>query len=93
MREAIDGDTVRFWWLLPDKGRLLGIDAPEMSAPEGRQARDYLTALLTPTIPTSIEVHGKDKYGRTLLILHDPQGRNLNQKMLEAKQARPYPGR
>lgn len=76
---VVDADTLR---LTLDLGwhtyrvencRLIGINAPEMSTPEGRTARDYAVKLL-PVGTTGMFVSSKlDKYGRPLgrFLTHD----------------------
>lgn len=43
--------------------RLYGINAPELSTPEGLQSRDYLRTLISPGDMVSVVSHGWDKYG------------------------------
>ena len=89
--EAIDGDTVRFYWLVPDVGRLHGINAPELKSPGGKEAKDFLTKLL-PGKPCAARVLGREKYGRALLELI-VDGKSVGQAMIDGKYAKPYDGR
>lgn len=43
--------------------RLYGINAPELSTPEGVKSRDYLLTLVKPGHLVSVVSHGWDKYG------------------------------
>ena len=91
---ATDGDTVRFAWLLPDSGRLRGINAPEMRAADprpGQAAKAFLAGKLTAA-PMRLTIHGREKYGRALIQLWDADGSLINQQILDAGHARPYLG-
>lgn len=91
--EAIDGDTITFFWVVKDTGRLHGINAPELKDEGGPEAKAYLQKLL-PKKPTPAKVHGKEKYGRTLLELFDAADpKSLSEKMIRAGHAKPYDGR
>jgi endonuclease YncB( thermonuclease family) len=66
---VIDGDTIRL-----DNGetvRLIGIDAPELSQPGGKESRQYLTRLILNkgvTLETGYE--DRDKYNRLLRFVY-----------------------
>lgn len=73
-----DGDTVTvrvdlgMYVSTVVKLRLLGINAPEMSTPEGRPARDHLRRLVAYAMPDLVIRTYKDpgdKYGRWLAQL------------------------
>jgi endonuclease YncB( thermonuclease family) len=59
---AIDGDTLRCG---RERVRVEGINAPELNAPGGQQARQRLQQRLQSG-EIVIERRGRDKYGRTL---------------------------
>jgi endonuclease YncB( thermonuclease family) len=59
---AIDGDTLRCG---RERVRVEGINAPELKAPGGQQARQRLQQRLQAG-EIVIERRGRDKYGRTL---------------------------
>ena len=59
---AIDGDTLRCG---RERVRIEGIDAPELQAPGGQQARERLQQRLKGG-EIVIERRGHDKYGRSL---------------------------
>ncbi|WP_431881803.1 thermonuclease family protein [Micromonospora chalcea] len=92
---VVDADTVE---LLLDLGwrvqmranaRIFGVDAPELSTPAGRAARDWAVQKLpvgTEVLFTSMSL---DKYGRPLGILW-LDGRDYGQVLVEAGHAEPY---
>jgi hypothetical protein len=57
---VIDGDTIRVG---SERIRLRGIDAPELSEPEGQAAKERLEELLR-TGPIQVIPHGRDVYDR-----------------------------
>jgi endonuclease YncB( thermonuclease family) len=63
---VVDGDTID---VSQGNGtvrvRLLEVDAPEMEQPYGLEAKEFLASLVANKIVT-INVRGKDSYGRTL---------------------------
>lgn len=63
------------------KLRLQGIDAPELGQEFGRRSKQGLSDLIFGT-EVSVTDMGKDRYGRTLAIIHC-DGVNINQKMVE----------
>lgn len=76
---VVDADTV---WLDVDLGfdikrkdsfRLYGINAPELSTPEGRKARDWLVDRLSTVemLTITTEKDKREKYGRYLCTLWD----------------------
>ncbi len=83
-----DGDTVT---VLLDgrtcRARLIGIDAPEMGQePWGRASREHLRKLLKNgrwRVSLERDLEQFDKYGRLLVYLWSPDGRMINEKMLE----------
>jgi micrococcal nuclease len=90
---AIDGDTIEFYWLATDRGRLLGINAPELhgdSRIAGEAAKLFLSSKL-PTRPIPARV-GVEKYGRTLLDVILDDGSTLGQVMIKGGHAKPWDG-
>jgi micrococcal nuclease len=75
--KVIDGDTVDltvdlgFHVNIAIRTRLYGINAPEVSTPEGRGAREYLKTVLAPGAPIVVKTFKDptDKYGRWLAVL------------------------
>ncbi len=83
-----DGDTVTV--LLgghKHRARLIGIDAPEMGQePWGRASREHLRRLLKDgrwRVSLERDIVEFDKYGRLLVYLWSPDGRMINETMLE----------
>lgn len=85
----VDGDTL---WLRVDLGfrmfaemsfRMLGINAPELSTPEGAPAREHLTQLVSALGASfPIKTTKPDKYGRWLVTI--PYGTTtINQQMID----------
>ena len=81
---VVDGDTVDatldvgFRWSMRDRFRLygpdpagkVGLNAPEMSTPEGRAARDWLVARLAGAELVARTVRdSREKFGRLLVVL------------------------
>lgn len=95
--KVIDGDTVAvtfdlgFHIFTTVRLRLLGINAPEVSTQEGRDARDFLKLRLQegdPLIVTTFKDPG-DKYGRWLATLTH-NGQNVNKLMVDSGHAVPF---
>lgn len=78
-----DGDT--FTMLTPAnkqvKVRLYGIDCPEKTQDFGNVARQKLSALIFGQ-PVRIDKKDKDRYGRTIAIVYNGKGLNINEQML-----------
>lgn len=95
---VVDGDTVHaevdlgFDIRFRMKLRLFGINAPEMSTPEGAPARDHLSTLIG-ALPLTIRTQKdhQEKYGRYLSTLIRDDGVDLNQAMVADGFAVVYP--
>ena len=65
-----DGDTIT---VLQNKQqikvRLFGIDAPELKQPYGKKSKQFLANLIAGKV-VEVEPKGKDRYKRTLGIVH-----------------------
>lgn len=100
---VIDGDT---WILDTDLGmsiwihgqriRAAGINAPELSTPEGQTARAWVTAWFAQhcpdgTLTVRTTKDRNDNYGRLLGTIVAADGACLNSDMLAAGQAVPWP--
>lgn len=80
--KVIDGDTVDlvvslgFHVSIAIRTRLLGIDAPEVSTPEGKAVRDTLRQMLPVGTAVTVQTqkHPGDKYGRWLARIVTPFG-------------------
>ncbi|MDO5091548.1 MAG: thermonuclease family protein [Cardiobacteriaceae bacterium] len=79
--KVLDGDTIQATCAGQRLTlRLVGIDAPEMGqAPYGEEARAALARRLPPHFHA--DIHGNDRYGRSLAVLHDAQG-DINEWLL-----------
>jgi endonuclease YncB( thermonuclease family) len=80
---AIDGDTLRCG---RERVRIEGINAPELQAPGGKQARERLQQRLKGG-EIVIERRGRDKYGRTLGRLY-VNGNRITQIDVSPKRTR-----
>ncbi len=91
---VIDGDslTVR---ALDGTIRLIGIDAPEIrsgSKPEGQfaeESREFLEQMILESGKVTLELHGKDTYGRHLAYVFDSNGTFVNGEIVRQGLARP----
>jgi micrococcal nuclease len=101
VERVIDGDTIvcrlDLGWRVAkflEPIRIIGINAPEMSTPEGKTAKAYADTLLpVGTLVTVVSIRllgGFDKYGRTLAALTLPDGTDFGERMVTAGQAVPY---
>lgn len=69
---VVDGDTIHLdldlgWDVrITKNARILGIDAPEISTPEGVAAKAYAATLLNVGDTVVFTSHRLDKYGRPL---------------------------
>lgn len=75
-----DGDTLRFG---QTRVRLHGVDAPEMSTEEGREARRRLIALIGEG-EVRCDDTGQRSYERVVAVCRDARGRDLAASMVEA---------
>lgn len=75
-----DGDTIT---VLQNKQqikvRLFGIDAPELKQPYGKKSKQFLANLIAGKV-VEVEPKGKDRYKRTLGIIHF-KGQDINAQM------------
>jgi len=105
VRSVYDGDTIRAdvscgfgIWTSNQSLRLLGIDAPELGKPGGKEARDYLRTLLPVGASVIIRTvrDETEKYGRLLATITatgiDGAAYNVNQQMISDGHAVPYFG-
>ena len=93
---AVDGDTIRFGWLVEDTARLYGINAPEVHGPDaehGIAAKEYLNSILPVGLLLIAKVLGRDKYGRALLDLYTPDGKSVSRQMIDSGHAWGWDGR
>lgn len=70
--------------------RVQGINAPELSAAGGAEARDYAASLLPPGTLVTLTATKEDKYGRFLARITMPDGRDFSDVMIATGHAAPY---
>lgn len=85
MTRAADGDTL--FVRTPDESlvriRLYGVDAPELSQPFGKQARDFLDRWKYRKL--GWETVRSDRWGRIVAIVYGPEdGPSINGRLVEA---------
>lgn len=95
-----DGDTITcvldLGWRISYTSsiRLYGINAPELSTPEGVAARDYVMSLLSPGDKVTVVSHkllgNTEKYGRVLASVMLSDGRDLSTLLLAGGYAVAY---
>src|SRR4051812_27743587 len=96
---VIDADSLHVnldlgWgvWRRDAPVRLAGINAPEMTTPEGKAAREWLLSYIgTLPQPCTVISHSIDKYGRVLafVVMHETSA-DLSDALLVAGHAVPY---
>jgi micrococcal nuclease len=92
---VVDGDTVRVRWRGEDQPvRLLRIDTPERGQRGFGEATEALRELLGQG-PVHLEFERpgreeRDRYGRLLAYVHDPDGRNASVEMVRLGHSRFY---
>ena len=76
-----DGDTITVLsGKEQTKVRLYGIDAPEKKQDYGQKSRQFLASLIAGQV-VEVESKGKDRYKRTLGIIHY-KGQDINAQMV-----------
>ena len=76
-----DGDTITVLsGKEQTKVRLYGIDAPEKKQDYGQRSKQFLASLIAGQV-VEVEPKGKDKYKRTLGIIHQ-KGQDINAQMV-----------
>lgn len=76
-----DGDTITVLsGKEQTKVRLYGIDAPEKKQDYGQKSRQFLASLIAGQV-VEVEPKGKDRYKRTLGIIHF-KGQDINAQMV-----------
>lgn len=106
VHDTHDGDTTRvvldldFHVGLTEPMRLYGINCPELSTPAGKAAADFVQQLMPVGTTVTVQSHknpddsipAQEKYGRWLADIWLPDGRHLNQLLLDAGHAVVYFG-
>lgn len=91
---VLDGDTLEVRLKDGDieRIRLEGIDCPEHAQPHGLDAR-MATAQMVEGGIVSLMTRDRDRYGRMIAQVHTPDGRSVNERLVEAGHCwwfRPY---
>jgi len=106
VEQVVDADTLvleidlGFHVHLRQHVRLAGLDAPELRAPAGQEARDWVQGWLdeftsfTRAVGVRTELDRTEKFGRVLGVVYlpDQPTATLNQALLDSGRARPYTG-
>ena len=80
---VIDGDTIEVMHNgKAQRVRLHGIDCPEKGQPFGNNAKQATSTLIFAQQVT-LEIHGKDKYGRVLADVRLADGTSVNQELIK----------
>jgi endonuclease YncB( thermonuclease family) len=95
-----DGDTLtvnldhgRHIWEIGAKHRLIGLNAIELHAPGGTEARDHLAALLPPGMIVTLTSYRPYKYGDEWMAdLAWPGTPSLAQQLIDTGWAAPWNG-
>ena len=80
---VLDGDTIEVMHNgKAERVRLYGIDCPEKGQPYGNNAKQATSALIF-LVDVTLQIHGKDKYGRILadVLLRDEA--NVNHELVK----------
>lgn len=79
----LDGDTIEVLYSqYPSRIRLCGIDCPENGQAYSKKAKQAASALIFGKNVT-LQIRGKDKYGRTLADVLLTDGTNVNQELVK----------
>jgi micrococcal nuclease len=80
---VLDGDTIEVLHNThPERIRLSGIDCPEKGQAYGKKAKQAASELAFGKEVT-FQIHGKDKYGRTIGDVILPDGTNVNHSLVK----------
>jgi micrococcal nuclease len=81
---VLDGDTIEVLYnKRSERIRLSGIDCPEKGQAFGKRAKQAASALVFGK-QVMLQIHGTDKYGRTLADVLLMDGRNINRELVKA---------
>ena len=80
---VLDGDTIEVLHNgNAQRIRLQGIDCPEKGQPYGNNAKQATSALVF-ALEVTLQIHGKDKYGRILTDVLLADGTNVNHTLVK----------
>lgn len=94
-----DGDTVNvildigFDLSIYTRIRVFGINAPELSTPEGKAARDFAKKLLKHGAHVTVVSRGWDKFGGRIDGVITYSGGDFAAKMISSGHAKPWTGK
>ena len=98
--EVVDGDTIRFFYLVPcDRGRLAGIQAPEMHKVGGGMneagvaSKEALEQRIKVFKPLTIDLKGKEKFGGVMVEPLDNKGDSICEWMVKNGFAKTWDGK
>jgi endonuclease YncB( thermonuclease family) len=74
-------------WFLDEHVRIAGINAPELSTPEGVEAKTWAEGLVPVGTSVIVTSHMLDKYGRALCALTLPDGSDYGEQALKTGHA------
>jgi endonuclease YncB( thermonuclease family) len=89
---VLDGDTMECAYLVPVMVRIRGVNAPELTASGGRDAREALDKLAGgKLLPANL--HGREKFGRVLADFWLGKDKGwVSQALIKGGFAKPYDG-
>lgn len=76
---AVDGDTIK---LNGTALRIYGLDAEELTEPNGFRARDGMTAILRNTTYVKCYLTGQTSYNRQISVCYNDKGQDLAMLMV-----------
>ena len=76
---AIDGDTIK---LNGTALRIYGLDAEELTEPNGFRAKDWMTAILRNTTYVKCYLTGQTSYNRQISVCYNDKGQDLAMLMV-----------
>ena len=80
---VLDGDTIEVMNNgKAERVRLYGIDCPEKGQPYGHRAKQATSALIF-LVDVTLQIHGKDKYGRILADVLLADESNVNHTLVQ----------
>ena len=90
---VIDADTLSlrvdlgFYAALTIHGRLHGVNAPELSTPEGQQAKLFVMALIQPSTPLVVESFKDQRSFERWVVDVSVEGHDLGDLLVDAGHA------
>ena len=77
-----DGDTFKIDQKIrkTDWVRIAGVDTPEKGQAGFRKAKEFTKRQIEDK-PVTLDIKGKDKYGRLMANMYNPQGKSIGKKL------------